>query len=221
MKQAEEMIRAVRDWTGSIVRERIEGFKGDLDLDTVLRKTGDASKVTNNFSTYGSRTLPTSGETLDITIAKIRRYLSDLGSMAYSSDYDNLSYKPIRSSFLIDHMSTTEEYIGESGSLNPDHALLVYGIGGASTSSNPRAKTDFFRAYLVAADKYDTSGSSYPAKSIQLGSLGSTTRWQLNPSGLYSSSGIKYDCIIKIPKSSWAIVQGLRIPLYTQYASSK
>lgn len=219
MKQGEEMIRAVRDWAKRMVGEQVEGFKGDIDLDTLLRKTGDASKVTSIFSTYGSRTLPASGETLDVTIAKIRKFLSDLNTMAFSNDYDNLSYKPIRSNFLINHMATAEEYIGDSGNLTPDNAMLVYGIGGVSSSSNPRAKTDFFRAYLVAADKYDTSGTPV-AKSIQLGSLGSTARWTLNPSGLYTSNG-NYYCVIKIPKGSWAIVQGLRIPLYTQYASNK
>ena len=42
----EETMRAIRDWTKSILQNNLKEFKGELNLDTLLRKTGDASKMT-------------------------------------------------------------------------------------------------------------------------------------------------------------------------------
>lgn len=213
------MIQAVRDW----VRSRDKKAKEDIEKE-FLKKTGDASKVTNVFSTYGSRTLPASGERLDITLGKIRKFLGDLSTMAFSNDYDNLSYKPIRSSFLMYEEATTEEVLNAEVHLDVNNALLIYGVGGASTSSNTRGKVDFFRAYLLACDKAysdDDGNDKHKGKMIQLGSLGSVARWSLYPTNVLLVTNPGFYVGVKVPKGSWANVQALRIPLYTQYASNK
>ena len=65
-----------------------------IDLSDYLKKTGDASNVTTAFSAAGSRTLPTSGETLATTLGKILKYLTDLKSVAFSNSYNDLDNKP-------------------------------------------------------------------------------------------------------------------------------
>lgn len=236
MKQAEEMMQAVRDW----VKSNMERLKKENDQ-SFLKKTGDASRVTTAFSGAGSRALPSSGEELAITIGKIQKYLTDLsGGMAFTRDYDQLSYKPLRSSFLISHEATSSEYLESVTGMDYNNALLVYGIGGASTATLSKKKADFVRAYLVVCDRFvDYSslvqtgiGSStqinenghpitYTVHKIQLGTKGDTARWAF---GTYVSSAFsdqKFCLTISIPKGSWANVEGMRIPLFTQYANNK
>lgn len=240
MKQMEETVRAIRDWTKSILQNNLKEFKGELNLDTLLRKTGDASKVTTSFSTYGSRTLPSSGEKLDITIGKIKKYLYDLNSMAFSTDYDKLTYKPIRSNFFVVHKAAAEAYSYDVEGMDPNNAVLVYGLGGPSAATEEKKKADFFRAYLLACDRYvdykaiigtltgtlappNENGHpiTYTMKQIQLGSVGSTARWTLAQVTTVAGTDKKFCLNIKIPKGSWAAVEGMRIPLFTAYASNK
>lgn len=219
MGTMEDTMQAVRDWVKSINRILAKQLGQDY-----LKKTGDASKVTTEFATYGSRALPASGEELDITLAKIKKYLSDMSDgMAFSRDYDNLTYKPIRSNYLLDHQATTEELtVGGYAHSDPNNALLVYGIGGPSTTANPRGKADFLRAFLVVCDKYNAdTNNNYQEKYIQLGSTGSTARWTLYPSSYISMMNSGFSVDIKIPKGSWANIQVLRIPFYTSYANNK
>ena len=238
VKQMEETVRAVRDWAQSMILNNLKEFKGELNLDTLLKKTGDASKVTTSFSTYGSRTLPSSGEKLDITLGKIKKYLYDLNSMAFSTDYDKLTYKPIRSNFYVVHKASAEAYSYDVKGMDPNNAVLIYGLGGPSTAAEEKKKADFFRAYLLACDRYvdyntvvvtqpgtitppNENGHpiTYMMKQIQLGSVGSTARWTM--AQLTTSTDEKFCLNIKIPKGSWAAVEGMRIPLFTAYASSK
>lgn len=203
-------------------------FPGDLTAKSLL---GNASKVTNVFSNYGSRTLPTSGEALDITLGKIRKYLSDLGAAAFSSvtptnNYDDLLNKPFHSNFLIKHDAYDAAYEETIESSN-QNAVLVYGMGGASTASSKGA-SDFFRAYLITQGWSKDSfldpnlGVRGKAMVIQLGSVGSVARWSIASTSNVVLAGNKNLILdFKITKGSYAVVQGIRIPMYTQYANNK
>ncbi len=222
MKQAEEMIRAVRDWAKGMVRGKIEGFKKELDLETILRDTGDASKVTNIFSNYASRTLPASGETLDITLGKIRKYLSDLGAAAFSNvtptrDYDVITYKIIKRHTVWNDI-TGNTALTKQITLNKSNAYLIYGIGGATSSSaSYLALTgDFCRVYL-AWNKgcKDASGGSPVWNMLQLGSVGSTARFTVKDDGSNSTD----DIILTIPKGSYAAIVVLELILANKYVN--
>ena len=78
-------------WTGTKF-EKI----GDttIDLSNYLTKTGDASEVTVGFTAATSRTALATGESLSILIGKIAKYLADLGTVAFSNDYNDLDNKP-------------------------------------------------------------------------------------------------------------------------------
>ncbi len=217
MKQAEEMIRAVRDWAKGMVRGKIEGFRKELDLETMLRDTGDASKVTNIFSNYASRTLPASGETLDITLGKIRKYLSDLGAAAFSNvtptrDYDATTYKIIKR-HTVWYDATGNAALQKQITLNMSNAYLIYGIGGVSNTYNTSAG-DFCRAYL-AWNKTCKQNNGYSSvwNMVQLGSVGSTARFTVKDDGV--GSGI----ILGIPKGSYAAIVVLELILANNYVN--
>lgn len=220
MKQAEEMIRAVRDWAKGMVRGKIESFRKELDLETILRKTGDASKVTNVFSNYASRTLPTSGETLDITLGKIRKYLSELGVAAFSNvtptrDYDAITYKIIKRNTVWSDI-TGNVALQKQITLNKSNAYLIYGIGGAVSSSIgylPLAG-DFCRAYLAWNKACEQTNGSPVWNMVQLGSVGSTARFTVKDDG--NQSGI----ILGIPKGSYATIVVLELILSNNYVNS-
>jgi hypothetical protein len=64
------------------------------DISGKLDKTGDASNVTNTFSSASSRTNLTTGEKLSVSLGKIMKWFSDLKTVAFSGSYNDLSNKP-------------------------------------------------------------------------------------------------------------------------------
>ena len=56
----------------------------EIDLSGYLTTSGNASSTTVAFSAAGSRTLPSTGETLSVLFGKVLKYLSDLSSAAFS-----------------------------------------------------------------------------------------------------------------------------------------
>lgn len=206
MKPMKEMVEAVRDW----VNAKIEL----LDPDTILRKTGDASKVTTIFTRHLSPTippkLPESGEKLDITMGKILDNLMELKLVAFTGSYKDLSKRAIRLINCISNNSynaayTEEILYGEDDSVFKKMWLIV-GIGSSDTSTKTGA-TDFARAYLVVP-KYeaipgtDNKGRSYIC--LQLGSSGETARYTLKAT---AATGPRDDKLtLTIPKGSYAHV---------------
>lgn len=65
-----------------------------IDLSNYLTKTGDASKVTVAFTEADTRTLPVSGEALDIILGKLVKYLNSLSAVAFSGSFADLTNKP-------------------------------------------------------------------------------------------------------------------------------
>lgn len=63
-------------------------------ISNALNKTGDASNVTNTFTSTSSRTNLTTGEKLSVSLGKIMKWFSDLKTVAFSGSYNDLSDKP-------------------------------------------------------------------------------------------------------------------------------
>lgn len=217
MKSLDGMVQAIKEWTKSLVKRSSDEIKEEMDSDTILRTTGNASKVTNVFSNYGSRTLPTSGESLDITLGKIRKYLSDLSSgMAFSKDADNLTWKQIIRCYYLGHeaisaafeetifdMFNANELSGAEGDW-PKYLYLLYGAGGAVNTSGVKSGADFFRVYFL-----EFSGGNSTVKAIQAASVGSTPRFTLVTTYI--------PITIKIPKGSYANVRIMKLPFVKEY----
>lgn len=211
MKKLEETVKAVKDWVNARIKTSIAETKTEIDSDTILRQTGDASKVTTVFSKYASRMLPTSGEELDITLGKILKYLSDLKIVAFSGSYKDLSYKTIRLRAKYSNYSSDAAYTTEILSAESDGGLekmwLIVGSGGPESTVGVSGATDFARAYLVVPKIESGSVSDYKGRSfilLQLGSSGSTARYTLTATEATGSHNEKIT--LTIPKGSHAHV---------------
>ena len=62
--------------------------------DNSLSTNGDATNVTNTITTASTRANLQTGETLGVSLGKIRKWLSDLKAVAFSGSYNDLSNKP-------------------------------------------------------------------------------------------------------------------------------
>ncbi len=198
MKPMEEMMQAVRDWVNG---------KSEM----LLKKTGNASKVTTVFSKHSSRTLPASGETLDTTMGKILKYLSDLKTVAFSGSYKDLSYRALRLKARYVNYSASAAYTvpiitGEAED-NLNKMWLIIGSGGAESTAGVHGTTDFARVYLVipkieASSVADDKGRTFLL--LQLGSAGSTARYTIAAT---AATGPRDEKItLTIPKGSYAHV---------------
>lgn len=213
------MIRAVKDW----VKNRLEKNSSYVE-EEFLKKTGDASKVTNIFSRYVARVPPESGENLDITLGKILRYLTDIKTVAFDPSYERLNDKPVQFAFGTDINAVSgaeqidlcymEDFSSFGGYIDRDLAfgpMLIYGSGGATTAEKS-GTTDFMRSYLSfyrVGNSATDVGSGWGT--IQLGSAGSTARWSLTAT-VTTATSFKQSLVLKIPKGSWARVYIMSLP---------
>lgn len=62
--------------------------------DAKLDKTGDASNVTSDIQSATIRTNLTTGEKLAVSLGKIKKFLSDLKTVAFTGSYADLTEKP-------------------------------------------------------------------------------------------------------------------------------
>lgn len=194
-----EMIKAIRDW----VTEKEK---------RLLEKTGDASKVITNFSTYASRTLPKSGETLDITIGKIVKYLNSMYSVAFDGSYNSLYNRPIKYAGCVRDDAYSEAYSTllygtNNRRLDSRNAYLIYGQGGPSSSSYT-GNADFIRMHYVHySPAHSNTGANEGWNVATVASTGQTARWSLK-----SVKGSDISLTLNVPKGSWAEVTILAIP---------
>ncbi len=217
MKQ-EEMIRAIKDWG----KNRLEKNSSYVEKE-FLKKTGDASKVTNIFSRYEARIPPESGENLDITLGKILRYLTDIKTVAFDPSYKKLNDRPVEFIFGTDINAVSEAeqidlcYLegsniwGHIDRYLASRPMLIYGSGGATTAEKT-GTTDFMRCYLSfyrVGNSATGVGSGWGT--IQLGSAGSTARWSLTAT-VTTATSFKQSLVLKIPKGSWARVYIMSLP---------
>lgn len=207
----QQMLNAIKDWVKSLIkrserelREDIVKFEEKLDIVTLLRKTGDASKtrvksINKTFPSYP--TFAEGYENLDDTLGTIIRAIKNMHPNVYTSGLMS-SYKFINEN-AVD--GAFEEWIeGGSTLLSEDSVMLIYGKGGA-INANGRLTPDFYRTYMVFY-KDPPSTANYPRGRVlvQLGSVGSAARWSLTAT--LSSASQEEQFIIKIPKGSWAEV---------------
>lgn len=211
-----EMLQAISDWVGG----RFSSLEKRLDIETILRKTGNASKAINVFSNYSSRTLPASGETLDITLGKIRKYLYDLKTVAFSGSFKDLSYRSLVLEKVYYNYSATAAFTEEISEVGASDALgamwLIVGTGGSESTAAVSGATDFARAYLVVP-KWRASNAAYGQSLIllQLGSSGSTARYTLTAVAATASSDEKLT--LTIPKGSYAHVAVYELRMNSNY----
>ena len=230
MKTAEEMVKAIRDWVNRLIKKsgeemgkQIETLVKEVDPDTILRKTGDASKVITTFSMHRSMVLPESGESLDITIGKIMKWLDVLdGGVAVSGSYKDLWDRPVKAEFKVDikaiDAAEVIPLVDFAGSeILAERILseiaLIYGAGGLVTAAK-EGTTDFVRIYLAYKKEPDSAtnvGGGWTL--VQLGSLGSTARWSLAVK-LTTASSYRQSVTLNVPKGSWAEVNVLSLPRY-------
>lgn len=204
MKQMEEMIRAVKDW----VNAKIEV----IDPDTILRKTGDASKVTTTFNPNASvDIIPESGEELGASMGKILANLSRLKAVAHSGSYKDLKNRLIYLKKAHWHYGTSSAYTEEILSGNANHSFnniwLIIGYGGSESTAGVSGATDFARAYLVVEKEKASTASDFKGFSyllLQIGSVGSTARYTLTATAATGPSDDKIT--LTIPKGSYAKV---------------
>lgn len=213
-----EMIQAIRDW----VQNRINVAVCKIDQDSILRKTGDASKVTSRIKEIKERKLPTSGEDLRTMLGKVVKYLGDIKPIAFSQDYGDLRNKPVKSIDLGFHNAASAaiekiiykiegSHVMSDFNNWPDDVFLLYGQGG-SASTTKRGTADFIRAYLVYRKNADTdTGAGGGYGMIQLGSWGSTARWTISATLSTTTTVGCYGLVLKVPKGSWAEVSALEL----------
>lgn len=205
----EQMLNAIEDWVKNLIkgckrdfREDMVKFEEELDIGTLLRKTGDASKTrvksTNKTFSYGP-TFTDGYENLDDILGTIIRAIKNMNQNVYFSGL-------IRTYKFIDEDAADgafEETL-EGGYITPDSStvILIYGKGGA-INANGRLTSDFYRAYMVFyKDPPSTAGYPRGRVLVQLGSSGSTARWSL--AATVSSASANELLLLKIPKGSWA-----------------
>lgn len=106
--------------------------------DSSLSTTGDATNVTNTITTASTRANLVSGETLGVSLGKIRKWFNDLKAVAFSGSYNDLSDKP-----TIPDVSGKVNKAGDTmtGNLNVGSASIqtngyVVGTWLQATSSN-------------------------------------------------------------------------------------
>ena len=98
------------------------------DISGKLDKTGDASNVTNTFSSETSRTNLTTGEKLSISLGKIVKWFTDLKAVAFSGKYSDLSGTPTKlSDFTNDVGFKTTDTVYEHPNHN-EHSSGLYKI---------------------------------------------------------------------------------------------
>lgn len=77
-------------WTGT----DWDALGGAADLSDYLQKTGDGSNVTSAFTESETRLNIVTGEKLSILFGKIKKFFTDLKTVAFSGSFSDLSNKP-------------------------------------------------------------------------------------------------------------------------------
>lgn len=92
-------------WTGTKF-ERI----GDttIDLSNYLTKTGDASDTTVTFTQAASRINIVTGESMNVILGKVAKYLADLKPVAFSGSYQDLEGTPDIVKYVTFSISTAQ-----------------------------------------------------------------------------------------------------------------
>ena len=205
-----QMLDAVKDWVKVLIKRNrdeihkdMEAFGEELDPGTLLRKTGDASKVRVKRTKPAFLGIPSFTE----NYADLDAILGTAAEALMKINYGIYCGKAVESWTTVSHIaddSAFEDIVdGGSQVIDRNKALLIYGKGGAWTAAKGKGTADFFRCYLVFWQDLPDS-ADYPCGwvPVQLGSSGQTARWSLTSTK--QSASTNHLLVLKIPKSMWA-----------------
>lgn len=166
---------------GTITKAKLDSsVQASLEkADSSLSTTGDATNVTNTITTAANRTNLVSGETLGISLGKIRKWLSDLKAVAFSGSYNDLSDTPTipsktsdltnDSNFITSSGAPVQSVDGSTGAV-VTNAVKYNAAQGLSEEQKAQARTNigagtssFSGSYTDLSDK-----PTIPTKTSQL-----------------------------------------------------
>ena len=101
---------------GTVTKAKLDSnVQTSLDkADSSLSTNGDATNVTNTITTASTRANLQTGETLGVSLGKIRKWFNDLKAVAFSGSYNDLSNKPTIPSKTSD-LTNDSNFITSSG----------------------------------------------------------------------------------------------------------
>lgn len=166
---------------GTVTKAKLDSsVQASLEkADSSLSTTGDATNVTNTITTAANRTNLVSGETLGISLGKIRKWLSDLKAVAFSGSYNDLSDTPTipsktsdltnDSNFITSSGAPVQSVDGSTGAV-VTNAVKYNAAQGLSDEQKAQARTNigagtssFSGSYTDLSDK-----PTIPTKTSQL-----------------------------------------------------
>ena len=166
---------------GTVTKAKLDSnVQSSLDkADSSLSTTGDATNVTNTITTASNRTNLVSGETLGISLGKIRKWLNDLKTVAFSGSYNDLSDTPTipsktsdltnDSNFITSSGAPVQSVDGSTGAV-VTNAVKYNAAQGLSDEQKAQARTNigagtssFSGSYTDLSDK-----PTIPTKTSQL-----------------------------------------------------
>ena len=166
---------------GTVTKSKLDSsVQASLDkADSSLSTTGDATNVTNTITTASNRTNLVSGETLGISLGKIRKWLNDLKTVAFSGSYNDLSDTPTipsktsdltnDSNFITSSGAPVQSVDGSTGAV-VTNAVKYNAAQGLSDEQKAQARTNigagtssFSGSYTDLSDK-----PTIPTKTSQL-----------------------------------------------------
>lgn len=147
--------------------------------DNSLSTTGDATNVTNTITTASTRANLQTGETLGVSLGKIRKWFNDLKTVAFSGSYNDLSDKPTipsktsdltnDSNFITSSGAPVQSVDGSTGAV-VTNAVKYNAAQGLSDEQKAQARTNigagtssFSGSYTDLSDK-----PTIPTKTSQL-----------------------------------------------------
>lgn len=177
-----------------------------LSENYVKKQGGNISNTISSFAIKDTRVLPSGGLILSENFGRIKKYLADLNTIAFSGKYDDITSLPFNYIYILEQDAFDATFSGEYF-VYPSFGtsfVLCYHTGGNSTL-NTIGADDREVLWLMSFGHYassDTSGKNSPLRIITLATRGSTSRGTLT--AISDTSHENYSFKITIPKGSIA-----------------
>lgn len=166
---------------GTVTKSKLDSsVQASLEkADSSLSTTGDATNVTNTITTAANRTNLVSGETLGISLGKIRKWLSDLKAVAFSGSYNDLSDTPTipsktsdlinDSNFITSSGAPVQSVDGSTGAV-VTNAVKYNAAQGLSDEQKAQARTNIGAGTSSFSGSYNdlSNKPTIPTKTSQL-----------------------------------------------------
>lgn len=134
-----------------------------------LDKTGDASNVTTEFTTATTRSNLTTKEKLSISLGKISKWFSDLKTVAFSGNYNDLSNKPTS-------LPASDVSSWAKATTKPTYTKAEVGLGNVDNTADANKSVKYAISAGSASSASKATGVvdyANSAKTIQIGYAGS------------------------------------------------